>query len=75
MMNDATGAIEFTRRIPSKAHVFSLDVEMELAESDQRIGHEYLPMDIYVDPITIERHFQVASVYARIHRRHPNGFH
>lgn len=53
----------------------SLNVEAELAESDRRVGHEYLPSDVYVDPITIKQHFGIASLYTRSYGRHCKDHH
>jgi hypothetical protein len=55
--------------------LFSFSVEAELAEYDCRLGHEYLPLDVFVDPITIKQHFGIASLYTRAHGRHSKGHH
>ena len=52
-----------------------LEIEAELENADHRVGHEYLPMDIFVDPRMIRQHFQIDSVYARISGHRPNKHH
>ena len=39
--------------------------ESELEYLDRRAGHEYIPMDVYIDPNTIEEHFHAASIRNR----------
>ena len=52
-----------------------LEVEAELESADHRVGHEYLPMDIFVDARTVKQHFQIDSVCARISGYHPTKHH
>jgi hypothetical protein len=42
-----------------------LKSESELEYLDRRAGHEYIPMDVYIDPNTIEEHFHAASIRNR----------
>ena len=37
----------------------------ELEHLDRTAGHEYVPMDVYIDPNTIEEHFHSASIRNR----------
>ena len=39
--------------------------ESELEYLDRRAGHEYIPMDVYIDPNTMEEHFHAASIRKR----------
>ena len=48
--------------------------EDELGSLDRRLGHDYLPMDVFVDPSTVQEHFQVSSIRARWIRTHPGAF-
>ena len=50
--------------------LYSLHVEAELENLDRQAGHEYLPMDVFVDPRTIKEHFQNSSIRARWARIH-----
>lgn len=54
---------------PSGAHtcwnLCSLKGEAELEKLDREAGHEYVPMDVFVDPRTMKEHFQGSSVRAR----------
>jgi len=45
--------------------------EADLEKWDRQSGHQYVPMDVYVDPKTIKEHFQSSSIsdrWTRIHR-------
>ena len=55
--------------------LLNLEVEGELTTADHCVGHEYLPMDVFVDARTIQQHFQIDSVYARISGHHLNKRH
>ena len=35
--------------------------EAELEKLDRQSGHQYIPMDVYVDPQTIKERFQASS--------------
>jgi hypothetical protein len=43
----------------------SLKGESELENLDRQAGHQYLPMDVYIDPKTMEEHFQASSIRSR----------
>ena len=43
----------------------STDSEPELENLDRQAGHQYLPMDVYIDPKTMEEHFQASSIRHR----------
>jgi hypothetical protein len=38
-----------------------LQVEAELKRVDGQADHEYVPMDVFVDPRTMKEHFQYSS--------------
>jgi hypothetical protein len=42
-----------------------LNDEATLETLDRQLGHQYIPMDIYVDSTTIKEHFQVSCIQAR----------
>ncbi len=50
--------------------LYSRKGEAELEKLDLQTGCEYVPMDLYIDPRTIEEHFQAASVLDRWARSH-----
>lgn len=39
-----------------------LNTEVELEKFDRQTGRQYLPMDVYVDPKTVNEHFQFHHV-------------
>jgi hypothetical protein len=43
----------------------SLEAEAELEKLDRQAGHDYVPMDVFVDPTTRTEHFQSSSVRSR----------
>ena len=43
----------------------SAEVEAELGKLDRQAGHQYVPMDVYLDPGTINEHFHVSSICDR----------
>lgn len=52
----------------------SLKGESELENLDRQAGHQYLPMDVYIEPGTEEEHFHVSSIrrrWTKIHRTTP----
>ncbi len=64
-MTNATQDPIFTGGGASRRPIYSLEVETELEESDRKAGHEYVPMDVFVDPRTMKQHFQMSSIRAR----------
>jgi hypothetical protein len=44
---------------------YSLEVEAELEKLDREAGHDYVPMDIFIDRWTMKEHFQDSSIRAR----------
>jgi hypothetical protein len=53
-----------TRWALAKRTSYSLEVEAELEASDRRAGHEYVPMDVFINPRTMKQHFQISSLRA-----------
>ncbi len=45
--------------------LYSRKGEAELEKVDLQAGHEYAPMDVYIGPRTIEKHFQAAPILDR----------
>jgi len=43
--------------------------EAELEKLDRQSGHQYIPMDVYVDPKTIKEHFHASSIRKRCDRK------
>jgi hypothetical protein len=43
----------------------SLKSEAELEKLDRQAGHEYVPMDVFIDPRTMKEHFQDSSIRSR----------
>ena len=40
----------------------------ELEKLDREAGHDYVPMDLFIDPETMKEHFQASSIRARLKR-------
>ena len=52
----------------------SLKCEAKLEKLDRQSGHQYIPMDIYVDSTTIKEHFQALTICNRWARKyHPTS--
>lgn len=45
--------------------LYSRKGEAELEKLDLQAGCEYVPMDVYIDPGTIRKHFQAAPILDR----------
>ena len=61
-----------TRRNHADWSPYSLEREAEMERLDREAGHDYLPMDAFVDPRTVKEHFQDSSIRARWRRVHPS---
>jgi len=70
MTNAMQNPIDCTSRDQNDWSLHSLEVEAELEKLDRQAGHEYVPMDIFVDPRTMKEHFQDSSIRARWSRNH-----
>lgn len=53
-----------TSRPRTNASLFALEGELENIDRDA--GHDYLPMDVFIDPETIKEHFQESSIRSRL---------
>ena len=49
---------------------YSLELESEVEEIDREIGRDYVPMDVFIDPRTIMKHFQASPIRARLKEIH-----
>jgi len=45
--------------------LYSLEAEAELEKSDREAGHDYVPMDVFVDQQTMKEHCKCSSIRAR----------
>jgi hypothetical protein len=43
----------------------SIKCPAEPEKPDRQSGHQYIPMDVYVDPKTKKKHFQASSIRKR----------
>ena len=55
----------YTSKVLKKVTPHFLEVEAKLAASGRQAGHEYVPMDVFIDARTMKEHFQVSSILAR----------
>jgi hypothetical protein len=60
-----------TSRFRAQWSRHSLHDEAELVVSDRRAGHDYLPMDVYVDSAERRLHFSAWAVLERFKKDHP----
>lgn len=69
-----TNIIRKDVKCTSKARVdwalYSLETEAEVEKLDREIGHDYLPMDVFIDPRTVKEHFQDSPIRARLKEIH-----
>ena len=47
-----------------------LKAESELENLDRQAGHQYLPMDVYIDSKTMDEHFHASSIHRRWTKTH-----
>ncbi len=71
MTNTMQNPIACTSRDHTDGTLYSLKDEAEVEKLDRQAGHEYLPMDVFVDPRTMKEHFQDSSIRARWIGIHP----
>ena len=64
--------VDCTGRDHTEWSPYSLNREAELERLDREAGHDYLPMDVFVDPRTVKEHFQDSSIRDRWRRIHPS---
>jgi hypothetical protein len=72
-MTNTMHPITCTSRDHKDRSLYSLEGEAELEQLDRQAGHDYLPMDVYVDPRTVKEHFQDSSIRVRWRRIHPGA--
>lgn len=73
MTNTIQNRTGCTSRDHREWFLYSLEVEAELERLDREAGHDYVPMDVFVDPRTVKEHFQASSLRARWAKIHPNA--
>ena len=56
----------FTSRPHVQGMLYLLEGELE--QVDREAGLDYLPMDVYIDALTISRHFQESPIRKRLTR-------
>lgn len=66
MTNITHGPAAFAGRTHAKLSLYTLEGELE--KLDREAGHDYLPMDVYIDPRTINEHFRESSIRSRLIR-------
>ena len=44
--------------------------ESKMENSDRQAGHQYLPMDVYIDSKTMDEHFHASSIHRRWTKTH-----
>lgn len=71
MTNSMRNAIASNSRDLIDRHLYSLGGVAELEMMDRKAGHEYVPMDVFVDPRTMKEHFQDSSIRERWTEFHP----
>ena len=65
-MTDATeNPISDKRKDEVEVTLCSLKVQAELEKLDRQAGHDYVPMDVFVNPRVIKQHFDASSIRAR----------
>ena len=70
MTNGIQNPIDCTSRDQNDWSLHSIEVEAELEKLDRQAGHDYVPMDLFVDPRTRKEHFQSSSIRARWSKIH-----
>ena len=75
MIDTMHNPIDCTSRDHTDWSLHSLEGEAELERLDREAGHNYLPMDVFVDPRTVKEHFQGSSIRARWRRIQPSVRH
>ena len=62
MINIIQSPMSCTNRALRNRALYSLNVEAKMERADRQAGHEYLPMDIFIDTVTMKDHFQAVSL-------------
>jgi len=50
--------------------LYSLKAEAEVEKLDREMDHDYVPMDVFIDPKTMKEHFQEPPIRARLKEIH-----
>ena len=50
-----------------------LEGKSELENLDRQAGHQYLPMDVYIDSKTMDEHFHASSIRRRWTKTHQSS--
>ena len=67
MTNSMQNTVTCTSGVHVKRTLLSLKDEAEAEQLDRQAGHDYVPMDVFVDPGTMKEHFQASSISSRWH--------
>ncbi len=54
--------------------LYSLETEAELEKLDRELDHDYVPMDVFIDPSTMKAHFRDSSIRARLRENRSGSF-
>ena len=67
MTNSMRNTLTCTSGSHMKWTLLSLKDEAEAEKLDRQAGHDYVPMDVFVDPGTMKEHFLASSISTRWH--------
>jgi hypothetical protein len=73
MTNTVQNRMGCTSRDHKEWSLYSLEVEAELERLDREAGHDYVPMDVFVDPRMVKEDFQASSLRTRWAKIHPTA--
>jgi len=62
--------VKCTSRAQVDWTLYRLETEAEAEKLDREIGHDYVPMDVFIDPRTMKEHFQESPIRARLKEIH-----
>lgn len=68
MTNAMKNHVTCTSRAHNKGALYSHKGELE--KLDREAGHDYVPMDVFIDPRTMKEHFQESSIRTRLTGTH-----
>ena len=70
MTNIRRKHVNCTSRAQIDWTLYSLEMEAEVEKLDRESGHDYVPMDVFIDPRTMKEHFQESPIRARLKEIH-----